>query len=172
MSGLGHHLLTFWDHSLLLHLGLDLGESYKDQDSVLTNSQLWGKATRVATAPLLRPGRTQGQFKYGDQTRIPRRLGEGIGWPQDKATGPLWEPAVASLVWGCTCHLPFVFKKHKMVIYSKFESRERRGSGPGTSSTQPLTSSSQAPGIGNGSQGHVGRPPRVQVQYKLRQLGR
>lgn len=66
----------------------------RTRDSVLINSQLWGKATRVATAPLLRPGRTQGQFKYGDQTRIPRRLGEGIRWPQDKAAG------------GASCHFP------------------------------------------------------------------
>lgn len=49
---------------------------------------------------------------------------------------------------------------HKVVIYSKSESRERRGSVPGTSPTQPLTSSSQAPGIGDWPQGHMGGPQR------------
>lgn len=68
------------------------------------------------------------------------------------------EPAITFLVWGWSCLLPFIFKMHKMVIYSKSESREGRGSVPGTSPTQLLTSSSQAPGMGNGSQGHNRSP--------------
>lgn len=146
----------------VLYLGLHLGESDRDKGQCPDqHPALRGGELQGAVAPLLRPGRTQGQFKYGDQARTPRRLGEGIGWPQDKAAGPLWRgSAVTSLAWGCSCPLPFVFKMHKMVIYSKSESIGRRGSVPSSmpvaSPTRPPTSSSQAPGMGNRSQGHMG----------------